>query len=242
MFNKALLSSIALVALIVCGPVSAADMPAPPSAAPGYYPPPLAPPIYNWAGFYFGGNAGGAWTMSNGPVNSTQTSGFIGGGQVGYNFLLPPSVLLGVEADFDGLTNTNSSITPDGIVQHDAKLNFLSTVRGRVGLTFDRLLVYGTGGVAFTQSDVTRTQLATAGGIPAGTVDQLTNIRTGWTVGGGLEYAFAHNWTAKIEYLFADMGSITNTFPNAGITNGPINLNVNTVRAGINYKFNWGPW
>jgi outer membrane immunogenic protein len=61
--------------------------------------------------------------------------------------------LLGVEADFDGLTNTNSSITPDGFVQHDAKLNFLSTVRGRVGLTFDRLLVYGTGGVAFTQSD-----------------------------------------------------------------------------------------
>ena len=138
-------------------------MPAPPSAAPGYYPPPLAPPIYNWAGFYFGGNAGGAWTMSTGPVNSTQTSGFIGGGQVGYNFLLPPSVLLGVEADFDGLTNTNSSIAPDGIVQHDAKLNFLSTVRGRVGLNVDRLLVYGTGGVAFTQSDVTRTQLATAG-------------------------------------------------------------------------------
>jgi outer membrane immunogenic protein len=242
MFNKALLSSIALVALIICGPVGAADMPVPPPTAPGYYTPPVAPPIYNWAGFYFGGNAGGAWTTSNGPVNSTQTSGFIGGGQVGYNFFLPPSVLLGVEADFDGLTNTNSSITPDGFVQHDAKLNFLSTVRGRVGLTFDRLLVYGTGGVAFTQSDVTRTQLATAGGIPAGTVDQLTNIRTGWTVGGGLEYAFAHNWTAKVEYLFADMGSITNTFPNAGITNGPINLNVNTVRAGINYKFNWGPW
>jgi outer membrane immunogenic protein len=70
----------------------------------------------------------------------------------------------------------------------------------------------------------------------------LTNIRTGWTVGGGLAYAFAHNWTAKVEYLFADMGSITNTFPNAGVTNGPINLNVNTVRAGINYKLNWGAW
>jgi outer membrane immunogenic protein len=242
MFNKVLLSGIALAALFACNPAGAADMPAPPPMAPAYYPPPVAPPIYGWGGFYFGGNAGGALTMSSGPVNSTQTSGFIGGGQLGYNFFLPPTVLLGVEADFDGLTNKNSSVTPDGFTQHDTKFNFLSTVRGRVGMTFDRLLVYGTGGVAFTQTDVTRTQLATAGGTPAGTVDQLTNTRTGWTVGGGLEYAFANNWTAKVEYLFADMGSITNTFPNAGVTNGPINLDVNTVRAGINYKLNWGAW
>jgi outer membrane immunogenic protein len=238
-FTKNLLASLAVGALIVGSPAKAADIQ--PRPAPAYYPP-AAPPIYSWTGFYLGGNAGGAWATSTNPLNTTETTGFIGGGQVGFNFFLPPGIVLGVEGDFDGLTNKSTDISFNGAVQHDHEIKWLSTARGRVGWAFDRLLVYGTGGFAWAQEDVTRTQLATAGGIPAGTVDQITNNRTGWTAGGGLEYAFLPNWTAKVEYLFADLGSVTNTFPNAGITNQTFDLHVNTVRAGVNYKFNLGGW
>jgi outer membrane immunogenic protein len=247
------LATIGLLA--VNGFAVAADFPAESmEPAPRYA---AAPPVpyYDWSGFYIGGNFGGAWTnasntITNAPTGAfvsagnTNTAGVIGGGQVGFNLFFTPSFLVGVEADFDGMSNKDSAVSLDGATQHDFRVKSLATARGRLGFTADRVLFYGTGGFAWSQADVTRTQLSgTVNAAVAGTasaVETVSNHRTGWTAGAGVEYAFAPNWIARVEYLFARMGSITYTFPNAQRTTATAYDNINVLRAGVSYKFNWG--
>src|SRR5262249_44540547 len=150
-------------------------------------------------GFYIGGNVGGAFAEASADLRfgaatvasgSEDLNGVIGGGQIGANWQTGMFVL-GVEGDFQGASQQNSS-TFLGINFTD-RLDSFATVRGRAGIAHDRWLVYATGGWAWLHF---RTE-ATVGGATFSTTDS----RNGWTIGGGIERALASNWTAKLEYL-----------------------------------------
>jgi outer membrane immunogenic protein len=220
----------------VCS-AQAADLPParmPPAVAPVAY----APPVYNWTGFYIGGNIGGGFADSRwsdpfgGPHNTFNDSGFIGGGQVGYNAQFN-WLVLGVEGDFDW-TNLKGSGTDSIGDSINTKTEWTSTATGRIGAAFDRLLVYGKGGVAFAQD---RSTLNDVFGGSAST----SQTRTGWTAGAGLEYALDRNWSAKVEYDYLGFGSQTLNLGTPALPAYASNasLNVQEVKAGINYHFNW---
>jgi outer membrane immunogenic protein len=205
-------------ALALGGQALAADLPPPPGPAPkapAIYLPPA--PVFSWTGIYVGVNGGYSFgTVSPTGAGSFNTNGFLGGGTLGGNYQFS-NFVIGLEGDFDynstkGTTALGSSFTS----------NWLSTVRGRAGLAWDRVLFYGTGGVAFAPANV-----SAVAGFPGGS----TNM-TGWTAGGGLEYAFLPNWTAKVEYLYVN-------FPSPSIAGGSFKDTENLIRAGVNYKFNF---
>jgi outer membrane immunogenic protein len=233
MISRAYFGGVALATgtvVCVCS-AQAADLPVRPvpPAAPVVY----VPPVYNWSGFYIGGNVGGgfansSWTDSfGGPNNTFSKDGFIGGGQVGANVQFN-WLVLGIEGDFDwtGLKGSGTDSVGNTI---NTNTQWTSTVTGRVGAAFDRLLVYGKGGVAFANDESSVNMLS-------GATASTSLTRTGWTAGAGLEYALAQNWTAKIEYDYLGFGSETldlSTLP----TNPSASLNVQEVKAGINFKF-----
>jgi outer membrane immunogenic protein len=226
----------------------AADLP-----ATSTYKAPGAPvPNYSWNGLYLGGHIGGAWdqrnvenfnTVTGAPVGpgSTNASGIMGGGQVGYNYMVVPNWVVGVEADVSG-ANLHSTVVaqaPRGTpaVQGDSRVDLFGTVRGRVGYAWNNLLLYGTGGFAWAEEDRTRTQLAgTTGNATPGTVESTSATGTGWTAGGGIEWSIVQNWTARIEYLHLDLGTISTTDPIAERRHD-VSLTVDAVRAGVNYRF-----
>jgi outer membrane immunogenic protein len=210
-------------ALLAGGQALAADLPppvAPPPRAPAAYMPAPAP-YYNWTGIYVGINGGynfGTYSP-NAPFTSTSLNGFLIGGTLGGNYQIGQFVVgLEGDGDYDSINNT----TPFGATY---KSNWLATVRGRAGYAWDRVLFYGTGGAAFAP--------VAHGGAPAFTGN---TTMTGWTVGGGIEYAFLPNWTAKAEYLYIN-------FPSQNLSLPALNLGFkttdNVVRAGVNYKFSW---
>ncbi|HEY8137895.1 MAG TPA: outer membrane beta-barrel protein, partial [Methylocystis sp.] len=157
----------------------------------------------------------------NGGVTNHLGGGVLGGLQVGYNYSLTPLFLVGLETDFQG--TTMPAFTGNG------GLDWFGTLRGRVGVTImPTLLIYGTGGFAY-------------GEFRSG-VTQSSAIQTGWTAGGGVEWMFMPNWSAKLEYLYSDIsGGNLNGF-NAGIGINNVNNHTrwNTVRAGVSYHFNLG--
>jgi outer membrane immunogenic protein len=242
--------------------VLAADLP-----RPVYKAPPPPPPVYNWTGFYLGANFGGSWgheshELFNGiPGNSEggfthDPNGVIGGGQIGYNWQFAPwfgwgtGTVLGIEADFQGSSQRSKNdgtfsdpvfgpVTFSGGVED--KLEWFGTVRGRAGIAFDRVLWYGTGGWAFGEAKLDEGTLTSsnAGGPIAGTAFSSSNsMDGGWTVGGGIDWAFLDNWTAKLEYLYVDFG----TRSNVAIPGGPFIITSghfidNVARGGVNYKF-----
>ena len=250
MIGRLFLASVAAGAF-ACG-AAAADLPVAPG--PSYYPAVVTPsPYYNWGGIYIGGNAGGAWAAQNGGVitdvptgaiianTSSQSKGFAGGGQVGGNWFFAPSYVLGLEADFDALTNKSSVISTDGSTQHVGKLEFLSTARGRFGLTADRFMIYATGGFAWAKAEMTRTQITGAvNNAGTGTVETIDKNRFGWVAGAGMEYAFAHAWTARMEYLYTQLDGVTYTFPLAMRSTATAFQGISELRIGVNYKFDLG--
>ena len=247
---------------------AAADLPSR-KGAPAYAPP---PPVMTWSGFYAGLNLGGGWGAGNGNSNawnlngwnggitnnlasSGTSGGIIGGGQVGYNYAITPQVIIGAEADFQGTGlgapgNNNQwawGLVPNGNGQlvagyypyggaRGVSLDWFGTVRGRLGYAvMPSLLLYGTGG--FVYGGVQRN-----GGYWGTNTGSAT--QTGWTAGGGAEWMFMQNWSAKAEYLYSDIaGSNTNEFGwNTGLSLNNVNNHTrwNTVRAGVNYHFNLG--
>jgi outer membrane immunogenic protein len=248
---RGLLLGVCLTA--VAGPALAADLPvAPPPQAPAAYVPPVVP-IYNWSGIYIGANVGASFVNQGAPTNtiatgplagtplssvSTSSTGIAAGGQVGVNFQSGPWVF-GVEGDADYLSNKSiTNGTFGGTDQHVFTLDLLSTVRGRVGYAFDRVLLYGTGGFAMGGYSTQRDQLTGAfNGATAGTVESFSTLRYGWTAGGGIEYGLAENWTVRVEYLFVGLQSLNYTFPLANVNQVVPNEYVNVVRAGLNFKF-----
>ena len=229
-------------ALAAGGQALAADLPQPgppPPRAPSTYVPVTAPG-YNWSGFYLGINGGYGFGQSNWtptgftPTGTFSTSGFLAGGTLGANYQMGAFVL-GIEGDGDW-TNLNGTTFVTGGTGCgpgcETQSNWLATVRGRAGYAFDRILIYGTGGAAFGNLQ------AAVGSLPFS-----SSTQTGWTAGGGVEFAFTPNLTAKIEYLYVDLGNQSCAQANCagGTTAAPLNTTVsfteNVVRAGINYKF-----
>jgi outer membrane immunogenic protein len=238
------------LALAAGGQAFAADLPppvAPPPRAPATYVP-VPSPVFSWTGFYLGINGGygfgnSVWTSpagtffggipctTNCSTGNFTTNGFLIGGTVGGNYQIGQFVV-GVEGDGDwsNINGTTTSVSGGcNFSGCETKSDWLATVRGRAGYAWDRVLFYGTGGVAFGNLEAA-----------AGTAPFSSTTQTGWTAGAGVEAAFAPNWTAKVEYLYVDLGSQSCGFANcgaAGSTN--VSLKENLVRAGINYKFGW---
>jgi outer membrane immunogenic protein len=220
--KRSLAVGLGFLALAASIPASAADLPrGMPYKAPAAY-----APAYNWTGFYLGINGGGAWGDSdwNGlAVNNSPGGGMIGV-TAGYNWQAFGSPwVFGIEGDVDWTNIKDSS--PCGAFVCETKNNWLGTVRGRVGYSWDRWLPYFTGGVAFGDIDANRTGFG-------GSSD--TNV--GWTVGLGLEGVIAGRWTAKLEYLYADIGDTTCSAAACG-TPTNVDLRMNILRAGLNYRF-----
>ena len=275
-------AAIAVVfAIALAQTASAADLPV---KAPRYAPPPPAP-VYNWTGWYAGLNAGGGW--ESGDIDNISTlvcilspelcplpipgqfdtdpSGFIGGGQLGYNYQFAPHWVAGLETDFQGAdikgnaNVTNAILVPNGAINAvtgtaNQKLDWFGTLRGRLGwLPINPLLVYATGGLAYghVQTDISFLERTTFGAlrIQNGAVNNSqSNTRAGWTVGGGLEWMFAPRWSLKAEYLYYDLGTVTLNTPLAVLNliahvNEVANIQSvahykgNIARAGVNYKF-----
>jgi outer membrane immunogenic protein len=213
-------AGIALAAL--AGWAQAADLPPAPQS---YYKAPVFAPPYSWTGFYVGVNGGGGLGRSNwDSAGGFNVSGGVVGGTVGYNYEYS-HVVIGAEGDIDwsGIKGSTTTLgCPTGCTTANS---WLSTVRGRAGYAFDRFLPYVTGGAAFGNVS------ATAPGLAG---NSTTNL--GWTVGAGLEFAIAGNWTAKAEYLYVNLGRFNCSLScGAGIDN--VSFNANLVRAGINYRF-----
>lgn len=253
--RKQLFCSAAVMSLLLGLSLSAkaADLPMappPPPRAPVFVP----PPPFTWTGFYVGGNLGAGWNHGNisdsaglfswGADNSTT---FVGGGQVGANYQIN-SFVLGIEADFDWFANNNNSsagvpiaggLAAGSVIQGSNNGRWLTTVTGRAGFAADRLLFYVKGGGAWVGSNnLTLTNLAGAGGsVSIGN----SNTNTGWTAGTGVEWAFANNWTARVEYDYVGLSdkSLTVTLPGIGPdTFSTNNRNVQMVTVGVNYLFN----
>ena len=203
-------------------------MPAPPPRAPAAYIP-VAPP-FSWTGIYIGGNAGAAWNwgtrvgrqLAMDSTLPTNNAVFTGGGQVGGNWQMG-ALVLGVEGQFDWLANQNNAsagiIIPGGnTVQWISKDRWLTTLTGRIGFAADHWLFYAKGGGAwvgnqsFTVNNVTTGQSFTT---------SSGGWNTGWTVGGGIEWAFAGPWSAKIEYDYIKLSSNSFTVPAPSPLAGP---------------------
>jgi outer membrane immunogenic protein len=264
-----LLVGAALGALVT--PSAAADI------APYFRAPPA--PVWGWTGFYVGGNAGGIVTGGDAIANtgtdsgaaglgsflsagaipgsvSLSQSGFIGGGQVGYNWQAGPDWVWGVEADLDGTTAKSSTATAFGgnaafvplSTGYSRELDALGTVRGRAGfLALPTLLLYGTAGLAYAQARLGSSFLCAACTPPSGTQGGTTNQSTydlvGWTAGAGVEWQFTPAWSIKAEYLYVDLGkaqtsTITYSYPsNTSSLTSTLNERDNVIRVGFNYRF-----
>lgn len=260
--KKLFLATVALSAL--AGSALAADLPyrhAAPAPAPAF----VAVPVFTWTGFYIGANAGYAFGEQNatttglssaaqGAINAgivpggakSDKGGFTGGGQIGYNYQIGRYVL-GLETDFQ-YTDRKQTSTVSTLAGYTAayrsQLDYLGTVRGRIGYTVDNWMIYATGGFAYGE-----VKLGYAGINP--TYDVIAAGRnstaTGYAVGGGIEYAIpALNLggsaaTIKVEYLYYNLGKKTVV---ANDLNGVTPLLANRfendghiVRAGLNWKF-----
>jgi outer membrane immunogenic protein len=205
------------------GTAAAADLPRP--AQQPYYKAPAFVQAYNWTGFYIGVNGGGGFGSSTWDrTGSFNMTGGLVGGTLGYNYQFGQGVV-GIEGDIDwaNINGSTNTACPLGCKTSD---NWLSTVRGRLGYAADRFMPYVTGGVAF--GDVRTTTPGFAG---------ATNTNVGWTVGAGLEFAIAGNWTAKAEYLYVNLGKF-NCGLSCGLTaTDNVSFTTSLVRGGVNYRF-----
>jgi outer membrane immunogenic protein len=276
---KRLLIGISAAASLLATGAFAADLPvkAPVyTKAPAY-----VEPVFTWTGFYLGGNVGYSWgnadnsttldrfltglplpgTLVGTNTGSNNANGVIGGAQAGYNWQMS-NWLVGLETDIQGSDERGSStITCLGCADVGTnittnltqRLNWFGTFRGRAGvLATPDVLLYATGGLAYGEVNVGGS-VTGDGAIGTTTVvlPGTSSTRTGWTAGAGVEGHIGGNWTAKLEYLYVDLGTVSG---------GPVELlgilvpvrvapglsysshfTDNIVRVGINYHFNGGP-
>jgi outer membrane immunogenic protein len=272
------LAGAALAALSI-GSAVAADMPvkAIPPGCPGC----------NWNGYYVGVNLGGGFAQGRGndgisltpagtfaavapgvanPISNTSYSespaGFLGGGQIGYNWQMG-HVVLGAEADWD-LASQRDSVQVDNFIASSVvvapasygysdqeKIKWLSTVRARIGWANGWTLAYVTGGPAWGRIDSNYTFATFGSGIfaPAAGAANFSTTKTGFAIGSGVETSLgwmgANHWSAKIEYLYVDLGTVRNAFsvPNGGVVGSTYGIassaqiHDHLVRVGLNYRF-----
>ena len=252
------LATGSIAVALIGTPGLAADMGIP---ARSYYPP-LPPAIYDWTGIYVGGHIGGGILVDSVSQNGVSTGGFnlagtgdlrpagvIGGAQVGANYEFAPWVV-GLEGSWtDSAINGNTLIgctSPCAIgttvitqiaqERFTSQAQWFAAVTGRFGYAANDWLFYGKAGGAWMSVRYTEDLLTTGGPVTALT-QVLTDNRTGFTVGAGIEIGLVENISAKIEYDFYDFGSKNYNF-NA-ITPVSVNSNLHTIIVGLNYKFNW---
>jgi outer membrane immunogenic protein len=255
--KKLLLVSVAFSAIAASGAVQAADLPL---KAPAL----LAPVGYDWSGIYLGGHIGGGWATNDmsdpslgivgvilglPAVQTTDSSGFLGGVQGGWNYQIG-RLVVGTEVDFSwsGIngTNTSSSSPIPGLTTTralTANTDWSGTSTVRLGYARDRVMFYSKAGAAWAHTNYTDNATIALGPAVAplftGTGAQT---RVGWTVGTGVEWAFWNNWSAKVEYDYLNLGSktvaVNGTLLAAPASLGLVNSQaINEVKVGLNYRF-----
>ena len=235
----AFICSAGLLALSAMTTANAADLPMPVKA-----PPP--PPPFSWTGFYIGGNGGYGWANESSNLTLTTTlgtatlagsgngSGWLGGGQVGFNWEAPTHVVLGLEADGDWANISGSSSgcsifttgahigSASGCGTDNVRLNDFFTLRGRFGWAWENVFFYGTGGFAWGASTGTHTTTCVSGFPPVcpggsipftgGGASYSDNNLLGYAVGAGFEWAFLPHWTFRVEYLHIEFDNVPTSF------------------------------
>jgi outer membrane immunogenic protein len=226
MIKQLLLAGAAIA--VLGSQAMAADLPVRP---PVNKAPPMVAPVFDWSGFYIGGQVGYAWgdatyTVAPGLGVGYDVNGIIGGGHAGFLWQTGPAVF-GVEADFSG-TGVEGDDGGFGGALDSTKLQWAGSVRGILGFAFaERWLAYGTGGFAFGNID------HCFDGLNAACVDK---VHTGWTAGAGLKYAFTPNWIAGVEYRYTRYQEELHAVPVAAFSRN-VELNTNEITARISYKF-----
>jgi outer membrane immunogenic protein len=240
--KKVLLGTIGLIALGVAAPASAADMAV---KAP---PPPVVAPIYNWGGFYIGGNGG--WGQSHNcldfvPVSGvvvaggcSDRSGGLIGGQLGYRWQAGQFVFgLEGQGDWADLSSSRVSLINPAFATQ-TKVDGVGLFTGQIGYAWNAALLYLKGGAAVTSN---RFDILTNPGFVS--VASASSTRWGGTVGVGFEYGFTPNWSFGAEYDHLFMGNSNNSFSVANpIVAGAINRisqDVDMVTLRVNYRFGW---
>jgi outer membrane immunogenic protein len=228
--KRVLLGAAAVLAF--AAPAFAADIPARTyTKAPAYTAPQV---VYNWTGFYIGGHVGGAFAGNN----SLEGTGgrFMGGVEGGFDYQFAPNWVIGAEAQYSWLSNNTTAVLFPGGTQITDKNNQIGSVTGRFGYTWGPALLYAKGGFAWRDSNNFG---VTVGGVPVAFTTN-GNQRDGFTVGAGLEYMFAPNWSAKAEYQYYNFGNTTFTGGPAPVIGSRFRDDDHTVKVGVNYRFGWG--
>lgn len=234
----------------------AADVTPPPAPTPAYRPPPVAA-SYNWSGFYLGANVGYGRVSADGSVtwnspllgiitagSNGSANGVIAGGQVGANWQMGAFVI-GAEGDFQWSNQKSTATTACGAgctLTEVSSVDSFGTARLRIGGAFDRVLVYATGGAAWTHDSDNLN--ATAFGLTANLVS-LSASKVGWTAGAGVDFAVVDNLIARVEYLYIATSNISSTATVSPLLGGgtiteTANLKDSIVRVGLSYKFGGG--
>jgi len=218
---KRLIAAVAAVTVLAASPAISADLYDPVApVAPEVY----GPTVFSWAGPYVGAQIGYGWGETRGKIKGSRrgidTDGVIGGLYGGYNAQLTPNFVLGGEADISW-----ADVTGDRTIggrKYEARTDWQGTIRARAGAAFDRILVYGTGGIAFAGNNMKKQGRGSEG-----------QTHVGWTLGAGVEGAITENIVARGEYLYAGYGSENYNKINAK----DVDLNNSVIRAGVAYKF-----
>ncbi|OYU49598.1 MAG: hypothetical protein CFE31_04335 [Rhizobiales bacterium PAR1] len=207
-----------LGAVLLATTAMAADLPRKTAPVAPVY---RAAPTFTWTGFYAGVNAGYGFGSYTGATSNLlkNPSGFVGGGQLGYNYQINQMVL-GLETDLQG-TDIHAKNSAAGLAGSKSRIPYFGTVRARAGVAIDRFLPYVTAGFAYGSSDTT---------IPGTGKGSQTHY--GWVVGGGVEYALTNNITTRVEGLYMDLAD-KRILGGAG----KIGSETGIIRAGLNYKF-----
>lgn len=217
--------SVAVALSLTAGAASAADLaraPAPVApAAP--YPETIVAYGFNWTGAYVGAHAGNRWVSGGRGLDS---SAIAGGLQAGY-LVQSGAFVYGLEADVTYGSNEKSRSVAGGRV--GSSIDWQGSGRARLGYAFDRVLVYGTGGI-------TAADFEAFGRGPTGN-SRKSDTLIGWTAGGGLEYALTKNVSVRGEYLYSDFGSQTVRYPGTGLASSKQDVNSHLARIGVNFKF-----
>jgi outer membrane immunogenic protein len=235
--------NVTLASLLLVGSAAAADMRMPVKAPP----PAPAPVAYNWSGCYLGGQVGWARqrdrltetfegvVTDETPLTAAKPDGFKGGGHVGCNWQWGGPWVFGLEGDAEYADLKARLNYFEEIDYYETRTRFQASFRGRLGVAFDRSLLYVTGGVAW--ANVKHTYVGfDAFLVP--TSESHSKTLTGWTVGAGWEYAFGNNWSGRVEYRYADFGDVTHiTVAAFAGGNERHSITEHAVRVGLSYKF-----
>jgi outer membrane immunogenic protein len=239
-FMRTAFCAAALAMLTIPMASMAADLRVRPQPAPV---PVYVPPPFSWTGFYIGGNVGGAWADGNVTNNffglnaSTSRSGFVGGGQLGFNYQFS-NIVLGAEWDLDwtslNATGNGVFIPAVGTLQAVADTRWVSTLAARFGVALDYVLLYGKAGAGWVENNATINNLTTGASVSA------SNTVSGWMIGAGIEWAFTPSWSAKLEYDFLGLQSWT--FAGLPRNTFTVNRDIQMLKVGLNYRLPWDAW